>query len=136
MKQCISCHLELDDSHFRLHKGKYRLSTCKKCDNRKGKQLYRKRRACLVEKLNAVKLEMGCVLCGWKQFPSGLDLHHVNDDKNETIANLLNRGQFGMGFICREISKCVVVCACCHRGIHAGEVILPAGTKPMVFHYK
>ena len=137
MRKCNVCKQSLDDGAFRDRTTHGQSKTCKKCQNRKGKLCYLKRRSVLIEKLSETKLQLGCCLCGWKKYDYGLDLHHNGDDaKIDTVANLLNRGQYGMGILCQEISKCVVVCACCHRAIHHGDAILPKDTKTLNFAYK
>lgn len=52
--------------------------------------------------------------------PACLDFHHAEANKESHIADMLR--QHGVGRLLREISKCVVVCANCHRKIHAGVV--------------
>ena len=133
MKMCRRCHNDLDESKFRL-KGGYRLNTCRKCNNRKGKLDYNKNRKKLADQLEKVKLRTGCAICGWSEFTSGLDLHHLSG-KMETISALLHKGRYGFGFICKEISKCAVLCARCHRGVHSGDVTIPAGIQPLNFTY-
>lgn len=126
MKTCKICQQTKEDSDFRKKKEKYFLNTCKKCDNRKGKLYYRQKREKLITQLDGIKISLGCCCCGWKTFPEGLDLHHLNPNiKVSTIANLLNRGQHSFPKIYREISKCCVLCANCHRGLHNGRIVLP-----------
>ena len=70
-------------------------------------------------KLIAVDYKGGrCVICGYSKYPGALDLHHVNGEKG-----------FGIGekgytrsweAVKKELDKCVLVCANCHREIEAG----------------
>ena len=62
-----------------------------------------------------------CVLCGYNRCINALDLHHLDASQKE----------FGIssGGITRswtrvqaEADKCILVCANCHREIHAGAV--------------
>ena len=64
--------------------------------------------------LNKVKLESGCVDCGYRGHPAALDFDHVNPATK--LFNISSR------YLCvawdrmlEEISKCVVRCANCHR---------------------
>ncbi|MFA5340803.1 MAG: hypothetical protein WC332_03400 [Clostridia bacterium] len=59
----------------------------------------------------------GCSLCGYSKCNNALEFHHINPDKERkpsqagTITSLL-----------KEVSKCILVCANCHREIHAGQI--------------
>lgn len=75
---------------------------------------YRKRR-----KLNLVKLSgEKCNVCGYNKCINALEFHHINPEEKE----------FGLGNgNCRkletdlkELKKCILVCANCHREIEAG----------------
>ena len=67
-------------------------------------------------KLRAVELLGGkCSRCGWDKHPAGLDFHHPNDDKIATPATLLTRNWRD---VWKELSKCILLCACCHRIEH------------------
>lgn len=79
-------------------------------------------------KLRVIKYKGGkCSLCGYCRYQGALDLHHAVGEK-----------EFGMGHrgyskswnvIKREIDKCVLLCANCHREVEAGMVKLPHGYK-------
>jgi hypothetical protein len=59
------------------------------------------------------KSERGCQRCGYNEHYTALDLHHVNGTKevNLSEAHSMKRVQ-------REIGKCIVLCANCHRIVH------------------
>jgi len=68
-----------------------------------------------------------CQICGYSKTPWALDLHHIDEKKKE----------FGMSVrgltrswerLKQEADKCVLVCANCHREIHAGITQLPKET--------
>ena len=70
--------------------------------------------------IRALKLESGCVMCGYSRCASALDFHHrIEDKKNRNIANLVNR-QPSWARLNREIAKCVILCRNCHNELHAG----------------
>lgn len=65
----------------------------------------------------------GCVVCGYNKCNEALDFHHVDSStKEKSISDLLCSGS--MDDLKKEISKCVVLCANCHREHHAGQLNL------------
>lgn len=72
--------------------------------------------------VNEFKSSKGCSLCGWNKFSEGLDLHHIKGTKEFSLGHARNKS---IEKIREELNKCVVVCATCHRGIHAGILSLP-----------
>jgi hypothetical protein len=78
------------------------------------KKSYRKR-------VNDIKEHHGCTSCGQKFRAIVLEFHHKNtDEKLDTITNLIKYG-YDWDVIETEIEKCVVLCANCHRLLHAEE---------------
>jgi hypothetical protein len=137
MKICNTCKNELPESSFRLHKNKHILNKCKKCCNKQGKVSFKTRRAKLREALSEFKTTCGCFNCGWNQFTEGLDLHHLDgEDKESTVANLLNRGQHSFIKIITEIRKCIVLCSNCHRGVHNNRITLTTNNVPRFTYEK
>lgn len=66
-----------------------------------------------------------CCLCGFNTFQEALEFHHV-DPKNKEF-QLFSKGHMTKSLEkqIREIKKCILVCANCHRGIHAGHLSVP-----------
>ena len=68
-----------------------------------------------------------CCICGYNRCSAALDFHHRNEDEKE-----FGLSQNGMTRSWertkKEIDKCVLVCANCHREIHAGILQLPMET--------
>lgn len=65
-----------------------------------------------------------CEICGYDKCISALDFHHLNPDEKD----------FGIGEKGytrsveknkEEVNKCILVCANCHREIHAGITKIP-----------
>ncbi len=56
-----------------------------------------------------------CVDCGEKDIIV-LEFDHINDDKSYNIANMIQTG-YSLETIKKEIDKCEVRCANCHRRI-------------------
>jgi hypothetical protein len=59
----------------------------------------------------------GCSLCGYRKCTAALEFHHVGEDKEKNVSQVSTKSS-----LLREASKCIVVCANCHREIHAGQI--------------
>ncbi len=58
-----------------------------------------------------------CACCGYDKCNTALELHHLSHDKKEfTIGSNTN---LGWSKVRAELPKCILVCANCHREIHA-----------------
>jgi hypothetical protein len=69
--------------------------------------------------IDKIKLSAGCEICGYKEHPAALDFDHKNPDEKEfLIPRFLGRGNIARLF--REIRKCRVICANCHR-VHSRD---------------
>ena len=59
-----------------------------------------------------------CTLCGYDTCQAALDFHHTDPaEKDFTISAKMT----SWAAIERELKKCVLVCARCHREIHDGR---------------
>jgi hypothetical protein len=71
--------------------------------------------------LGEIKKTYGCMspTCHWEGeiTPSILDFHHIDPDTKES--NILKMIGFSRAAIAKEVNKCVVLCANCHRLAHA-----------------
>ena len=68
------------------------------------------------------KSKQKCLICSESEY-SCLDLHHLNPaDKEYAIAVSVRQMSFEK--LMKELSKCVVLCANCHRKVHAGIIQL------------
>lgn len=106
---------------------------CKPCMNdlynrsRKKKQKHyqdvaKKRQKLVVEKYKLWKQTQSCISCG-EDDDACLDLHHTNHKEKEThVSDAVYKWSWNR--VLKEIEKCVVVCANCHRKIHAGKIKL------------
>ena len=76
-------------------------------------------------KLKAVEYKGGqCHICGYNQCIEALEFHHR--DPNEKDFHLAQSGNCrSWGAIKLELDKCVLLCANCHREIHAGFTSCP-----------
>jgi hypothetical protein len=61
-----------------------------------------------------------CIVCGYDRCIKALEFHHTNpEEKDFTVGSNTNRA---WEKIKKEIDKCVLVCANCHREIHDGLI--------------
>ena len=63
--------------------------------------------------LDGLKMESGCIRCGYRESPVALHFHHVDPEtKRFNVSNVL-RG-YCRASILAEIEKCEILCANCH----------------------
>lgn len=61
-----------------------------------------------------------CQICGYDKCITALEFHHINPkEKDINFSSNTNRS---WATTCNEIKKCILVCANCHREIHAGLI--------------
>jgi hypothetical protein len=58
-----------------------------------------------------------CVFCGYSAYSGALDFHYLSNKSFGLSARGLTRS---WDKIREELDKCVLVCANCHREVHAG----------------
>jgi transposase len=98
---------ETNPSNFYGHKK----TICKKCFNEDRKIRSRKL------KERAVKYKGGkCSICGYSKCIQALEFHHKDLSKKDL--NFKSSKSWGWGRLKKEIDKCILVCANCHREIH------------------
>lgn len=133
LKECQKCKETKDIEQFSLRNknGTIRHTTCKKCQReynrehyRNNRDRYRERnirtRNKIIKWYREYKKTLECNVCG-ENHPACLEFHHKNPiDKKYNISHMMvfstkNR-------IIEEISKCVVLCANCHRKHHYNGV--------------
>ena len=118
MKQCRYCkkyYSELDFGVAKTTSSKvYRRHKCRYCYRKTKNVLKDKRRSWIAE----FKKEKGCEKCGIDD-PRVLDFHHTGD-KEFALADYYYH-QFSFEKAKEEMSKCIVLCANCHRILHYEE---------------
>lgn len=126
-KFCNKCGQEKPISEFGKNKSKKDgLQTqCKACVKLYKQKHYSENKSYYIEKakayrqkgrenLNEYKSNLICSICGEDRWWL-LDFHHTNPDEKETsIANLIDAPIK----LEQELQKCIVVCSNCHRDIH------------------
>ena len=99
--------------------------------NRICRECHRKRisRKAGKQKLQAIEYKGGkCSICGYNEFPSAMDFHHLDPKVKEFSLQRARYRPFEE--IKEELDKCILVCARCHREIHATEQLVK-DYKPM-----
>jgi len=130
MKKCCNCKETLDDSAFNKRKFKTKIglqSMCKKCSNSNRSERYHKfqeeevavrlkRRKSIRKWFDEYKKTLKCERCP-ENNPICLDFHHNDSTKKEySISNMMS---WSKESIMKEVEKCSVLCANCHRKEHA-----------------
>lgn len=121
---CLKCRKE-----FLLPNGAGRKSTrrfCYEClpydtTEREGKNMYHKLWVEYV--INQIKQRYGtsCTICGYNKNYAALDFHHVNPEEKEFSPAKLIYASYDLEEIFKELDKCQLICANCHREIHNPE---------------
>ncbi len=135
MKLCLKCNVEKDVTEFHKNKSKpdglqVHCKSCKKLvdalhyKNFTPEQKHRrdKNRSESKQVIKDYKKGCICLICGESE-PCCLDFHHLRD-KKVNVSQMGGQG-FSEKLILEEISKCIVLCANCHRKIHGGIIKLP-----------
>lgn len=88
---------------------------CKKCNSESATRAKQKRKKKCVEYKGGK-----CENCGYDKCINALEFHHR--DPNEKDFNISTFG-YRMSFeeLKKELDKCALLCANCHRELHAGE---------------
>ncbi|MBP9703047.1 HNH endonuclease [Candidatus Woesebacteria bacterium] len=72
-----------------------------------------------------------CQICGYSRCLVALDFHHI--DESTKLFGLSQRGLIhSWEKMAAEARKCVLVCANCHREIHAGLIDISKLGNPLV----
>lgn len=77
-------------------------------------------------KSNLIKVfHSKCCICGFDGFQEALEFHHVHPE--EKIFGITDSSAVTKALAkqLQEMRKCILVCANCHRGIHAGYIQIP-----------
>lgn len=133
-KICSKCKKRLSVEKFTKnskHKDGLQ-SQCTKCKKQYNKDHYEKnkdayiRRAKLwkrnyTEWYQAYKDTCICSICGEKE-KCCLDFHHHGKEGKDKSVAIIARQRSNKQKLLAEIKKCIVVCANCHRKIHAGII--------------
>ena len=129
--KCTECDQEKDEAEFSFRKKaeNLRFKKCKKCVSAYNKAHYQSHKKQYREKARRWEIKFlsarrafidelkskPCVDCG-RTFPAcAMDFDHLPGTKKEYNLSYLARRAVGEQTFMEELSKCEVVCACCHR---------------------
>ena len=122
MKMCRYCNKEYPETDFGISKTTatkvYRRRKCRYCYRKTKNDLKKRRRGWLDER----KTKLGCKKCGNTDHRV-LDFHHRDNTKKEFAISEYFYHQFNEERLNMEVAKCEVLCANCHRIVHAEEEI-------------
>lgn len=66
-----------------------------------------------------------CQICGYSRCIEALELHHLNPSTKDFSFGDIIANPRKWAEIAKELTKCVLLCACCHREVHFGTTSLP-----------
>lgn len=129
-KRCCTCKEIKDIEEFSCKNKKkgIRNSKCKSCHRKyvrehyaNNKEMYTERNKrntkIIKEWFEDFKSTLSCVRCG-EDHPATFDFHHRNpNDKELEIGNAV-ANRWTIPRIMKEIEKCDILCANCHRKLH------------------
>lgn len=123
--KCLYCEKEFKIIPTGLNGGQNR-QLCYEClPEGMPKEICSKRARELL-KLKAIKEKekLGCSICGYNKNGFALEWHHTNSkEKDDDPSNYLNKAnRDGWEKYQKEIKKCILVCANCHREIHFPKI--------------
>lgn len=143
---CVVCKVDKDPSDFNWRNKTLmvRKNHCRDCDRVMRKRSYEKHKE---KSINAVQERKASIKRLFKQWKSTLqcqicteseevclDFHHLDPSvKEEAVSKLLDRSSKEL--VIRELNKCVVLCACCHRKVHKyGWEAVANGIQPVILN--
>ena len=118
MKICSTCKIKkpLSDFFKKKESKDGHQSWCKHCKNKKNQADCKSRREKNREKLYA-KMGHACQRCGFiPECHAAFDLHHLDPTEKERNITDLMLGSWEK--LEKELNKCVLLCANCHRTVH------------------
>ena len=116
---CPKCKKECETSEFYSRRDKSNSSSyCKQCTNYQTVLRQRNLKKQMIEYKGGK-----CERCGYDRYYGALEFHHIDPDKKDFSLSHLKRYSFNQ-IIIDELDKCILLCANCHREIHAEQMSL------------
>lgn len=66
-----------------------------------------------------------CQICNYDKCDEALELHHINPEEKEFGLGAIRANPISWSKIVVELRKCILLCANCHRELHAGLTTIP-----------
>ena len=125
-RECPCCKNNLPLDAFYARRGKDGSSVyCKECTS---DQSLKRQRAL---KEQAIQYKGGkCSVCDYSKYQGALEFHHLDPSEKDFTISQVRHTSFEK--IKKELDKCVLLCANCHREVHAGliELVPLPGLEP------
>lgn len=67
-----------------------------------------------------------CQICFYDRCPEALELHHLDPSEKEISFGQIRANPRAIAGIVDELKKCILLCANCHREVHAKVTAVPA----------
>ena len=139
-KYCGRCKEIKPLDSFQIVKGKHR-PYCADCNRTAGREAFKRKyvktatglksRFFNFKKLLASHLGGKCCLCGYNQFVTALEYHHVKKRQytipelsRPIMATFNGTRRKNAQSLADELSKCILCCANCHSAIHGGQLTI------------
>jgi hypothetical protein len=123
-KTCSKCRKTKSIKEFNKKTNSITQTYCRECQQSFSREHYSKNREYYALRNTQRKLELRafidelkskpCSDCGNQYDPCAMDFDHINNDKEFDIALMITR-KCSKQAILREVAKCELVCAVCHR---------------------
>jgi 5-methylcytosine-specific restriction endonuclease McrA len=115
--RCITCRKELEGKQT-----KYCSVKCKQTYQPNIHYTYQKARA--TERKLALIAQKGgkCEQCGYSRCVKALEFHHINPDDKEMKLDARSLAGHNWEALQKEASKCLLLCANCHRELHDDNI--------------
>ena len=121
MPKCKHCEVELTQDNWRYMGRKRPTYTCRVCDRAIAKERAQAKRKYVAD----YKMSKGCGSCGYNKKHYVLELCHI-DSKDKTNRYGSNMSAYNQSWsiprIDKELARCRVLCANCHREETAVEL--------------
>lgn len=114
-KKCTKCGrlLLLDQFNWRDKNKGTRRADCKECHSGFMKAKYQEKK----QMVQDLKSQDRCAKCGENR-GYVLDYHHIDPNNKENTVSRLTSTNYALEKVFSEISKCICLCANCHREFH------------------
>jgi hypothetical protein len=116
MRFCPKCQTEkLDYNFFKPQKSGKRQSYCKSCNAKNTLQRQRAFKQKLLDYKGG-----SCSKCGYNKCPAALEFHHLDPSQKDFSFSRFRSTSWekSKDKVCKELDKCILLCANCHREAH------------------
>ena len=117
MKNCIICQNELSKTQVKYCSNKCKQKGHYQKYKTNANSTYSQYKRADIRKKEFIKLKGGgCSICGYNKNTSALEFHHINQEHKDF--HFSNTKTTNINKIRKELNKCILICANCHREIH------------------